>query len=142
MQLFLRDSEFLATRVDRETASYRFVWKVPPREESPGARVRIADRGSRIADRRSRGLVTFSPNASEPKMADSKPTKISPTVLVHDGYGNEYTVNPPGWMWVLAFALRGVPWALEEIESGRCDTAAKYLAAKQEAARQEESAFI
>ena len=33
---------------------------------------------------------------------------FSPTVLV-DGY----TVTPEGWMYVLAFALRGVPWAVK-----------------------------
>jgi hypothetical protein len=55
--------------------------------------------------------------------------KISLSVLVRDEYGNEHTVVPEGWMWVLAFAIRGVPWAVEEIESGRCDAAQKYLAA-------------
>ena len=59
----------------------------------------------------------------------TKPTRIAPTVLVRDDYGNEHTVTPPGWMWVLGFAIRGVPWAVEEIESGRCDAAQEYLAA-------------
>ncbi len=33
---------------------------------------------------------------------------FSPQVIV-DGV----TVTPEGWMWVLGFALRGVPWAVE-----------------------------
>lgn len=65
-------------------------------------------------------------------MSESKKTTISPSVLVRDEYGNEHTVTPPGWMYVLAFALRGVPWAVEEIESGRCDAVQQYLAAMKE----------
>jgi hypothetical protein len=38
--------------------------------------------------------------------------KIQPSVLLPNGQ----TVTPPGWMWVLAFALRGVPWAIEEAD--------------------------
>jgi hypothetical protein len=34
---------------------------------------------------------------------------IQPGVLI-DGQ----TVHPPGWMYVLAFALRGIPWAVQE----------------------------
>lgn len=63
---------------------------------------------------------------------DAKPERIAPSVVVRDEHGNERTVHPPGWMYVLAFALRGVPWAVEEIESGRCDAAQKYLAAMRE----------
>lgn len=37
--------------------------------------------------------------------------KISPTVVI-DGE----TITPPGWMWVFAFAIRGIKWALEEVE--------------------------
>lgn len=62
---------------------------------------------------------------------------IQPGVVVRDEYGNEQTVYPPGWMYILAFALRGCQWAIDEIESGRCDAAQQYLAAKQE-----EGAFI
>lgn len=61
-------------------------------------------------------------------MSDAK-TTISPGVVVRDEYGVEHTVHPEGWMYVLAFALRGIPWAVEEIESGRCDAAQQYLAA-------------
>lgn len=50
-------------------------------------------------------------------------TRIRPSVLVKDEYGNEQTVYPPGWMYVLAFALKGIPWAVAEIESGRLDRA-------------------
>lgn len=57
---------------------------------------------------------------------------ISPGVVLLDEQGQEHTVHPPGWMYVLAFALRGVPWAVEEIESGRCDAAQQYLAALKE----------
>lgn len=35
---------------------------------------------------------------------------FAPSVLV-DGK----TVTPPGWMWVLAFAIRDVPWAVAEV---------------------------
>jgi len=37
--------------------------------------------------------------------------RFSPGVMV-PGVG---LVEVPGWMWVLAFALRGVPWAMEEV---------------------------
>ncbi len=66
-------------------------------------------------------------------MGAAKLEPIRPGVVVRDEYGNEQTVYPPGWMYVLAFALRGVPWAVAEIESGRCDAAQRYLAAEQEA---------
>ncbi len=39
-------------------------------------------------------------------------TTIQPSVLLPNGQ----TYTPPGWMWVLAFALRGVPWAVEEAD--------------------------
>ena len=42
---------------------------------------------------------------------------IRPSVLLPDGT----TVHPPGWMYVLAFALRGIPWAVREVESGTVD---------------------
>ena len=35
-------------------------------------------------------------------------TRFAPSVIV-DGR----TVQPEGWMWVLGFALAGVPWAME-----------------------------
>lgn len=35
-------------------------------------------------------------------------TRFAPSVVV-DGR----TVRPEGWMWVLGFALAGVPWAVE-----------------------------
>jgi hypothetical protein len=36
---------------------------------------------------------------------------IKPGVVI-DGQ----TYYPPGWMYVLAFALKGVPWAIKECE--------------------------
>lgn len=41
-------------------------------------------------------------------MADT----FAPGVMM-DGH----MVKPPGWMWVLAFALRGVPWAMAQVET-------------------------
>jgi len=43
-------------------------------------------------------------------MVEKKVERFAPSVLV-PGAG---VVQPPGWMWVLAFALRGVPWAVAE----------------------------
>ncbi len=37
---------------------------------------------------------------------------FAPSVVI-DGR----TVEPPGWMWVLAFALAGCGWAIKECES-------------------------
>lgn len=37
---------------------------------------------------------------------------FAPSIVV-DGR----TVQPEGWMWVLGFALAGVPWAVEAAES-------------------------
>ena len=36
--------------------------------------------------------------------------RFAPTIEI-----NGETITPAGWMWVLAFALRGVPWALIEV---------------------------
>lgn len=36
---------------------------------------------------------------------------IQPGVVI-DGQ----TIYPPGWAWIFAFALRGVPWAIAELE--------------------------
>jgi len=52
---------------------------------------------------------------------EQNPRRITPTVLLTDEYGNQVTYAPPGWMWILAFALRGVPWALEMVGSGELD---------------------
>ncbi len=49
----------------------------------------------------------------------SKETKsFNPSVRIWHGYPiNEYEVyTPPGWMWVLALALRGVEWAREDAD--------------------------
>lgn len=35
------------------------------------------------------------------------PERFAPTVLI-DGY----TVTPPGWMWIFAFAINGCDWAI------------------------------
>lgn len=44
--------------------------------------------------------------------------KIAPTVLLRDRRGYpERTVTPPGWMWVLSFALAGCDWAIKECET-------------------------
>jgi len=48
---------------------------------------------------------------------DRIPEYITPTVLLPSGE----TYAPPGWMWVLAFAIAGCPWAVAEIESGKFD---------------------
>lgn len=53
---------------------------------------------------------------------------IRPSVLMPDGT----TVYPPGWMYVMAFALRGVPWAVREVESGWVDRAADLWGAERE----------
>lgn len=37
--------------------------------------------------------------------------RFAPGVMID---GERY--EPPGWMWILAFALAGVPWAVEEIK--------------------------
>jgi hypothetical protein len=44
----------------------------------------------------------------------SLPTTMTPTVLVAG-----YTVKPAGWMWVLAFARAGVPWALKAVANDK-----------------------
>lgn len=47
-------------------------------------------------------------------------TTIRPGVAI-DGQ----TVYPPGWAWVLAFALRGVPWAVAEALKPEFDATVK-----------------
>jgi hypothetical protein len=39
-------------------------------------------------------------------------TRFAPTIMLD---GRE--VQPAGWVWVLAFALAGVPWAIAEAET-------------------------
>jgi hypothetical protein len=56
-------------------------------------------------------------------MSEKRPEKFAPSVLLTDEYGNQTTYTPPAWMWVLAFAIRGVPWAVEMVESGVFDRA-------------------
>ncbi len=46
---------------------------------------------------------------------------IRPGVVI-DGV----TYFPPGWMYVLAFALRGFQWAIDDIASGRCNPPREY----------------
>jgi hypothetical protein len=41
---------------------------------------------------------------------------IQPGVVI-----NGQTYYPPGWMYVLAFAIAGCKWAIDEIESGKYD---------------------
>ena len=36
--------------------------------------------------------------------------KIAPSIVLRDGT----TYEPPGWMWVVAFALKGCDWAVKE----------------------------
>jgi hypothetical protein len=42
----------------------------------------------------------------------SERQRFAPTIVI-DGR----TVQPAGWMWVLGFALAGVPWAVVESET-------------------------
>ena len=49
--------------------------------------------------------------------------KIQPGIVVKNEYGEEKTIYPTGPEWVLAFALRGCQWAIDEIESGRLNEA-------------------
>lgn len=53
-------------------------------------------------------------------------TRFAPSVVV-DGR----TVQPDGWMWVLSFALAGVPWAVETASTDefreRCRTGMKAM---------------
>lgn len=48
--------------------------------------------------------------------------KIRPGIVVNDGYG-ESTIYPTGPEYILAFALAGCQWAIDEIESGRLQAA-------------------
>jgi len=48
---------------------------------------------------------------------------IRPGVVVKDEYGDERTIYPTGAEYVLAFALAGCKWAIDEIESGRLTAA-------------------
>ena len=43
---------------------------------------------------------------------------IQPGIII-----DNQTYYPPGWMWILAFALKGIPWAIQEMESGVHDAA-------------------
>jgi hypothetical protein len=48
---------------------------------------------------------------------------IQPGIVVKDYYGNKTTIYPTGAEWILAFALKGCQWAIDEIESGRLQQA-------------------
>lgn len=43
---------------------------------------------------------------------------ISPSVIIRG-----QTYYPPGWVWVVAFAIHGCQWAIDEVESGRIEKA-------------------
>ena len=50
--------------------------------------------------------------------------KITPKVSIKDKYGYEIgVVEPPGWAWILGFALGGCQWAIDDIMSGKVDGA-------------------
>jgi hypothetical protein len=46
--------------------------------------------------------------------------RFAPTVLV-DGE----TLTPESWMWILAFALGGIQWAIDECEKAEFDLRGK-----------------
>lgn len=41
-----------------------------------------------------------------------KPETIAPSVMIN---GRSYT--PPGWMWIVAFAIGGAEWALKQVDT-------------------------
>lgn len=45
---------------------------------------------------------------------------FAPQIMV-DGH----SVTPEGWMWVLGFALRGIPWAVEQASDPAFDLRGK-----------------
>jgi hypothetical protein len=50
--------------------------------------------------------------------------RIAPSVVLPGGR----TVTPPGWLWVLSFAVGGCDWALREVASDRWkQTVREYL---------------
>lgn len=49
--------------------------------------------------------------------------KIEPGIVVTDYYGNLETIYPTGAEWIIAFAIKGCQWAIDEIESGRLQVA-------------------
>lgn len=51
---------------------------------------------------------------------NTKVETFAPTVNV-DGQ----TVTPEGWMWILAYGLAGIPWALETIKDPTFDLKGK-----------------
>lgn len=42
---------------------------------------------------------------------------ITPGVWIEREYGEKCLVHPPGWMWVLAFAIGGCEWAIKEADT-------------------------
>ena len=58
---------------------------------------------------------------------------FSPSVVI-DGR----TIHPPGWMYILAMALRGVPWAVDEALKPEFDQTVKEWLRNQRNARIQE----
>ena len=58
---------------------------------------------------------------------------FSPSVMI-DGH----SVAVPGILWVVAFALRGIPWALEEIKKPEVDAAFKKFLLEQRVDRRQD----
>lgn len=54
------------------------------------------------------------------------PKTFAPSVIID---GDSYT--PPGWMWVLGFALGGVEWALRESDTQEFRETVRAWTAKQ-----------
>lgn len=44
-------------------------------------------------------------------------SSFNPGVWVTDEFGNRSYYECPGWMYVLAFAVRGIEWAIKETET-------------------------
>ena len=51
------------------------------------------------------------------KHPETKPEFIYPGILMPGGG----TIYPTGVEWIVAFALKGCQWAIDEIESGRLE---------------------
>jgi hypothetical protein len=47
---------------------------------------------------------------------------FAPSVLI-----NGEIIQPPGWMYIFALALIGIPWALKEIEKPEYEEAVKQI---------------
>lgn len=64
--------------------------------------------------------------------------RFAPTVMI-----DAFAVAPPGWMWIVAFALGGCEWAIREMETAPIkDAMRQWMIDRDTAEREKNIAYL